>query len=187
MAVQVTTGQVQNTISFTETAALAFNALAPYAVTLGNGSINYVNLTGGAGTLATATSQGVGNIDTVYANQFTLASTSQAIDLFGGSLLSPSGKACVFARVREFIVQVVSTTANYLVQIYGSASNAPLWLPLVATYLWTTPGGLFRMSDPNSITTGGYLVDTSHKAITFNSASNTVVFNVLITGNSSQS
>ncbi len=187
MAVQVVNGQIQHTVSFTETAVLAFNALAPYAVTLGNGNVTYNNVTGGAGSLWTATAGGIGNVDTVYANQITLASTTQALDLFGGTMLSPSGKACVFARVREFIVQVVSTTANFLVQIYGSASNAPLWLPLVATYLWTAPGGLFRMSDPNSITTGGYLVDNTHKAVTFNSVSNTVVFNVLITGNSSAS
>jgi hypothetical protein len=177
MAVQTVNGQIQQTVSFTETAILAFNALAPYAVSLASGNLTYAAATGGAG-----------NVDTVYANQFTLASTTQALNLFNGSLLSPSGKACVFARVREFIVQVVSTTAGLLIEFYATASTGVTWLPLLATPLSVYPnGGVVRFADPNSITTNGYLVVTGNNGVTFNSLSNTVVFNVLMVGNSSVS
>lgn len=177
MAVQSVSGQVSQNYQFTELATLGFTiSTNPFVVTLPNIGLTYSAATGGAG-----------NVDTVYAAQLTVNATTQAIDLFGGSLLSPSGKACVFARVREFIVAPVTTTAGFIVQVYASASNAPLWLPPVANPLFANPGGIIRLSDWGSITTGGYLIDTSHKSITFNTGSNNVTFNVLIVGNSSAS
>ena len=179
MAVQVISGTTSGSMSFTEVATLAFNTSSQFQVQVPGGALafTFANATGGAL-----------NVDTMYAHQYTLASTTQAIDLFGGSLLSPAGNACVFARVRLFHVDVVTTGAGKLIEVYGSASNAPAWLPLVATYLWATPsGGSITLIDPSEITTAGYLVSTSAKAITFNSASNTVTFNVLIVGNSSAS
>lgn len=179
MAVQVVTGSATQGLSFVETATIGFNTAAPYPVSIpaASSNFNYVNTTGGA----------LG-CDTIHAKQYTLASTTVVIDLFGGTLLSPSGAACVFARVREFVVAPVSTTAGFLIKVYASASNAPLWLPPVANFLWATPnGGMLRLSDPNAITTNGFLVDNTHKSITFDSGSNTVVFNLLIVGNSSAS
>ena len=176
MAVQTVNGQIQQTVSFVETAALAFNASAPYACALPSGNLTYNPATGGAG-----------NCDTLYALSTSLASTTLAINLFNGSLLSPSGKACVFLRVREFIVVNTSTVAGDLLEVYATASTGVAWLPLVATYITVPAGGVFRMSDYSSITTNGYLVVTGSNGITFNSASNTVTFDVLIAGNSSVS
>jgi hypothetical protein len=177
MAVQTVNGQVQQTVGFAETATLAFNTAASYPASLPSGNLTYAAATAGAL-----------NCDTIYAAQVSLASTTLAINLFNGSLLSPSGKACVFARVREFIVTVVSPTAGYLLEVYATASTGVTWLPLVATFITVCAnGGQFRMSDPNSITTNGLLVVTGNNGITFNSVSNTVVFNVLIVGNSSAS
>ncbi len=164
--------------NFQEVATLVFSTTGVYpAQPLTTNAFNFVNTTAGA----------LG-CDTIHAKQYTLASTTSALDLFGGSLLSPSGAACVFARVRLLVLAPVTTTAGFLMKIYSSASNAPLWLPPVATFQWATPnGGAFILFDPNAITTQGYLVDTSHKAITLDSASNTVVANLLIVGNSSAS
>ena len=175
MAVQTVTGNTSFSFNFNEVATLAFNTSGVYNASITSG-LTFANTTGGA----------LG-CDTIHAKQYTLASTTTAIDLNSG-LLSPSGAACVFARVRVFIVAPVTTTAGSLIKVYASASNAPLWLPPVATFLWATPnGGAVILFDPNAITTQGYLVDGTHKAITFDSGSNTVVFNVLILGNSSAS
>ncbi len=179
MAVQVVTGQVTAQFTFTEVATLGFNTAANFATSnpLSASNYNFLNTTGGA----------LG-CDTVHAKQYTLASTTTTLDLFGGTLLSPSGAACVFARVRLFVVAPVDTTAGHLVKVYSAASNAPLWFPPVANFMWATPnGGALILFDPSAITTQGYLVDTSHKSITLDSVSNTVVFNVLILGNSSAS
>ncbi len=179
MAVQTIVGQAQQSLSFSETATIAFNTAASYPASIPSANANFTYLSATAGALG---------IDTLHAKQYTLASTTVTLDLFGGSLLSPSGAACVFARVRVFWVGVVTTTAAKLINVQSGASSGVLWLPPAANTLWVTPnGGSLYMSDPNAITTQGYLVDTSHKNITFDSVSNTVVFNVLIAGNSSAS
>lgn len=176
MAVQVCSAQYNETISAFETATIGFNTSAQFPATLA-GNMTLANATAGAL-----------NIDTIHAKQYTLAATTIAIDLNGGSLLSPSGLACVFGRVRLFVVSIVDTTATHILKIYSSASNAPLWLPPVANYVWATPnGGEFKLFDPNSLTTNGYLVDSSHKSITFDAGAFTVIFNLLILGNTSQS
>ncbi len=176
MAVQVVSGQSLLSFNLTELGQLVFNASGPFNVQIPSQTgYSFANTTGGA----------LG-IDTIYAHSFSLASTTATIDLFGGSLTSPSGLACVFARVRIFAVAVTDTTSTHLIKIQSGASSGVLWLPPAANFVWSTPnGGAFVLFDPNSITTAGFLVDTSHKNITFDSAALTVGFNVLIAGNSS--
>ena len=177
MAVQVVTGNVNQNVSFNEVGTLALNTSFAYPAAVPGLNFNYANTTGGA----------LG-VDTIYAHQYTLASTTVTIDLNGGSLLSPSGAACVFARVREFVVDVVDTTGTHKINVQAGASSGVLWLPLAANTLWATPnGGCLRLSDPNSINTAGYLVTNTQKNITFDSGAVTVIFNVLIVGNSSAS
>ena len=178
MAVQNCSGNVSMNFNFQEVGSLVFSTTGVYpAQPLSQNAFSFLNATAGAL-----------NCDTIHAKQYTLASTTAALDLFGGSLLSPAGNACVFARVRLLVLAVTTLTAGFLMKLYASASNAPLWLPPVANFLWTTPnGGAIVFFDPNAITTQGYLVDTSHKAITLDSASNTVTANLLIVGNSSAS
>ena len=173
MAVQVVTGSTQQSITFTQTATVGISS-QPLTQSIPAG-FNFANATGGAL-----------NVDTIHAKQYTLASTTVTLDLFGGSLLSPSGAACIFNRVRLFVVSVVDTTSTHLINVQSGASSGVLWLPPAANSLWATPnGGQLTLFDPNSITTAGYIVDTSHKNITFDSLSLTVIFNVLIVGNSS--
>ena len=179
MAVQNCSGNVSMNFNFQEVGSLVFSTTGVYpAQPLSQNAFSFLNATAGAL-----------NCDTIHAKQYTLASTTVALDLFGGSLLSPAGNACVFARVRLIVLAPTTLTAGFLMQIYGAASNAPLWLPsLAASPDWATPnGGAYVKFDPNSITTQGYLVDTSHKAIVLNSVSNTVTANLLIVGNSSAS
>ncbi len=176
MAVQVCSGQYNVTISAFEQATICFNTAAQFPASIAN---NLQLANGTAGAL---------NVDTIHAKQYTLASTTTTINLFDGSLLSPSGAACVFARVRLFAVSVVDTTASHRINVQSGASSGVLWLPPAANTLWATPGGgNLILFDPNGITTAGYLVVTGNKNITFDSLSVTVIFNVLILGNSSAS
>lgn len=178
MAVQVCSGQVSMNFNFSEVGSLVFSTTGVYPAQ---------PLTTNAFTFASATA-GALNCDTIHAKQYTLASTTQALDLFGGTMLSPAGNACVFARVRVFLLAVTTTTAAFLMKVYGSASNAPAWLPLVAVPQDSQPnGGVFLRFDPNQVGANGYLVDTSHKAFTLDSGSNTVTANLLVLGNSSAS
>ncbi len=176
MAVQSVSGQSLLNFNLTELGTLVFNSAGPF-------NIQIPSQTGYTFTSATA---GALHLDTVYAHSFSLASTTATINLFDGSLTSPSGLACVFARVRIFIVAVTDTTATHLINVQAGASSGVLWIPPAANTQWATPnGGALTLFDPNSITTAGYLVDTSHKNITFDSGALTVGFNVLIAGNSS--
>lgn len=179
MAVQVCSGISNISFNFTEVAQLTFSPTGVYpANPITQSGWNFITATGGA----------LG-VDTIHAKQYTLAATTSALDLFGGTLLSPSGAACVFARVRILVLAVTTSTAGFVMKLYGSASNAPAWLPLVAVPQYASSnGGIFMpVFDPNSITTAGYLVDNTHKSITLDSGANTVTANLLIMGNSSAS
>jgi hypothetical protein len=176
MAVQNVSGQSLLNFNLTEIATLVFSSTGQY-------NIQIPSQTGYSFTSATG---GALHLDTVHAKAYSLASTTQTINLFDGSLLSPSGAACVFARVRIFMVFVTDTAAAKRINIQAGASSGVLWIPPAANTQWAEPnGGLYTLFDPNAITTAGYLVDTSHKNITFDSLSQTVGFNVLIAGNSS--
>ncbi len=177
MAVQVVGGTSNISAQFAEQALLAFNSTFNYPANMPFTSPAWVNTTGGA----------LG-LDTLFAHQYSLASTTATINLFDGSLLSPGGNACVFHRVRFFAVGVVTTTAAFVINVQSGASSGVLWLPPAANTLFIpSNNSLFVLADPMSITTSGFIVDTSHKNITFDSLSTTVVFNVLIVGNSSAS
>ncbi len=177
MAVQNVGGTSNLSMQFQEQALLAFNSTFNYPANMPFTSPAWANTTGGA----------LG-LDTLYAHQYTLVSTTATINLFDGSLLSPGGNACVFNRVRFFAVGVVTTAAGKLINVQSGASSGVLWLPPAANTLFIpSNNSLFVMADPMSITTNGFIVDTSHKNITFDSVSNTVAFNVLIVGNSSAS
>ena len=177
MAVQVCSGNSNINFNFQEVATLVFSTTGVYpAAPITTPAWNFINATGGA----------LG-VDTIHAKQYTLAATTQALDLFAGTLLSPSGAACVFARVRVMCLAVLTTTAGFTMQLYGSAATAPAWLPLVAVPMYAASNGGVTVYpfDPNSITTAGFLIDTTHKSITLNSGANTVTANLLIMGNSS--
>ncbi len=175
MAVQSVSGQTLTSVNLTELGQLVFNAAGPYNIqsptTIGN---TYTAATGGAA-----------HLDTVWAHSYSLASTTATINLFDGSLTSPSGLACVFARVRIFLVTVTDSTSTHLISVQSGASSGVLWLPPAASTLFCPPGATIKLEDLSSITTAGFLVDTSHKNITFDSGALTVAFNVVIAGNSS--
>ncbi len=175
MAVQSVSGQTLASSNLTELGQLVFNSAGPY-------NIQIPSQTGYAYNAATG---GALHLDTVWAHRYSLAATTATINLFDGSLLSPSGLACVFARVRVFMIANFDTVSTHLINVQAGASSGVLWIPTAATTLFVPPGGTLMMQDPSSITTAGWLVDTSHKNITFDSGALTVTFDVLIAGNSS--
>lgn len=129
---------------------------------------------------------GSGQIDTVYAAQFSLAaSTPQTINLT--SLTDPLGKSISFARVRDFVVQNTASTSGYDCQVYASASNGWAVLPASSGPLYARAGSVVRLSDKLSTGSGaGNIVSGSSNSVTFNPGSNAVTINVWIVGGSAQ-
>jgi hypothetical protein len=129
--------------------------------------------------------QGVNyGVDQVYAAQITLASTTLTIHPETATLDDPFGNTLAMKRYRDIIVQNTNTTFGQDLEWYSSSSDGVGWLP-------TTPGNIVRAggldwrSDPLSFgaTVGNYVTATTD-GITFNSLSATVIFNVVIVGNS---
>ena len=125
-------------------------------------------------------------IDLAAWGQLSLASTTQLIDF--SSLADPNGTTHDWTggRVRLFVVQTVTTTTAYDLQVYADATNGVSFLPPVANYVPVrTNGGILIIYDPNSNGSGnGNVITASLKRLDFNSGSNTVVFNWLALGNS---
>lgn len=172
------TGTTNRNVSITETATvgLASQSLNQPMVT----SFNYQQ----AGTAA-------GQVDTLYAATLTLSGSAATIDLFGGTLKDPAGNALVFARVREFIVTNPDPTATHTVKVSSGAANPVAWLPPAANALVLQPQGTgsvpgrIDISDPNGTGGGnGYIVDGTHKTVTFDPGAFTITINVLICGGS---
>ena len=172
MAAQVVSGNVTLNASFIQTNStglvtpISASALAQVTTTL-------QNLTGMPN-----------GIDTLYANQLTLAAAATHINLFSATDIL--GDTVVFARVRFWIVQVLTLTAAHLVNVYTRTGTDPvIWLPVTTTgALWAPPGGFVCGYDPISTTTNGYVVGSSAFDFTVDPASNTCVANVIIAGNS---
>jgi hypothetical protein len=168
---QVVVGTVSFNASFTEAATAVGTYQIPVSSSL---NLSYTN--------GTASNQ----VDTIYAKTFSLASTTQTIDLT--SLTDPAGNSINFARVREFIVVNTSTTAGYDLEVYSGSSNG--WAPIGAVsgtpcYVRYGSGAMYRLSDPVSTGSGnGNVVGSTSKTITFNSGSNTVTFYVIVVGGS---
>lgn len=130
---------------------------------------------------------GAGAVDTIYAKQITfVASTPQTLDLT--SLTDLGGASISFARVRELIIQVVSTTAGWNLTLGNAASNAfsAFW---GATGTHTVmAGSILYITDPNTVGSSvGAYIDSTHKNLKLDPGSNAVVANILIVGCSAQS
>jgi hypothetical protein len=166
---QVVVGTVTFNASFTEQATSNVTYQIPVTSSL--------NVSYGNGTAS-------GQIDTIFAKTFSLASTTQTLDLT--TLTDPAGNAITFARVREFIVVNTSTAPGQDLQVYSGASNG--WSPIgavTATPTFARYSGSYRLSDPTSTGSGnGNVVGSTSKTVTFNSGSNTVTFYVIIVGGS---
>lgn len=165
---QVVTGNVSLNFSFVEAVSGVTNYQIPATI---SANLSYAN--------GTASNQ----VDTIYAKQLSLTGATTTIDLT--SLTDPAGNSINFARVREFIVQNLSSTAGYDVKIESGASNGWAPLPPSSSPNYARYSGTFRMSDP--VSTGGSngnVVSGSSKTITFDPGANTFNINVIIVGGS---
>jgi hypothetical protein len=167
-------GQVSTIFALQEQIATGVLQTINYPLPITN-TVNYPTAAGG-GTAA-------GQLDTIYAAQLTLAGTTIALNLHTG-LIDPAGNAISFARVREFVVQVVTATAGYSVEVYAGASDGWPFLPPVANPLTAQPnGGMVILRDSQSSGSGvGNVVTATTGNIVLNPGSNTVVVNVIIAG-----
>jgi hypothetical protein len=124
-------------------------------------------------------------IDLAAWGQVSLASTSQLVDF--SALVDPGGitQNWTGGRVRIFVVQVVTATAGFDIEVYSDATNGVTFLPPVASFLPVRAnGGLLLILDQNTNGANGNLITSSHKRLDFNSGSNTVVFNWMALGSS---
>jgi hypothetical protein len=125
---------------------------------------------------------GAGAIDLIYAKQIALvASTPQTLDLT--SLADLSGATVSFARIRELVIQVVTTTPGDNVTVGDAAATAfaAFW---GATGTDTVYAGSIRyFTDPTSIGSGvGAVVTSTSKSLKLDPGSNNVTINLLIAG-----
>jgi hypothetical protein len=121
-------------------------------------------------------------VDTIFAKNISLAATTQTFAL--NSVVDPAGNTVSFARVREFVIVNLSTTAGFDLGVSSGASNGVTWLPASGT-LTCRAGGTLRISDPVSTGSGsGNTVGTTTFNVTVNAGANTVNFLILIVGGS---
>ena len=125
---------------------------------------------------------GAGAIDLIHAKQYALvASTPQTIDL--SAIADLSGATVNFARVREFVVQVVTTTAGDNVTLGDAASNAfsAFWGATGTNVVFA--GTVYHVADPTSVGAGvGAIVDSTHKNVKLDPGSNNVTINLIVAG-----
>lgn len=157
-------------LAFTQTnSAGLINPLSFQAV------VNQIN-----GSYANGT--GANQLNLMYASQFSLSSSTLAIDLT--SLTDLAGAAVNMLRVREFVVQVITTASGQNVTVYASASSGWSVLPGSASAISVLAnGGMFRLSDPITVGSGnGYVTGASSKKLVVDGSSSIVTGNLLILG-----
>lgn len=176
MATQAVTCQTNMSVSAVQTVntGVITNYTIPATVV---SNFQYTNATTGAGTC-----------DQLYEKQLTLAAAATTISL--QALTDPAGNTINMARVREFIVTNLSTTAGQDVKVEAGTTNGwsvlpPSTQPLYARAGNTTAGGFIRISDyASSGASNGNVTATGSLNVTFDPGANTVSINVLILGNS---
>lgn len=171
---QVVTGQVGLNMSVTQTATTG--QINPGGQTLTNliqQVYQYVNAGGGQKYA----------VDQVYATQITLASTTQTVHFETATAKDPFGNTLAMLRIRDLFIQNITVTSGFDLKVYVPASNAITWLPPVANFLTVRAGGLLWVNDPLSFGGGvGNVVGATTDGLTFDSASNTITFNVVAVG-----
>lgn len=125
---------------------------------------------------------GAGQIDLLYAKQLTfVASTPQTLDLT--AIADLSGATVNMARVREVLLQVVTTTVDFDIVLGAAASNAwaALWGATGTQEVFA--GSCFHFSDPNTVGSGkGAVTSGTSKNLKLDPGSNVVVANLIIAG-----
>jgi hypothetical protein len=169
------------------TATINFNFNTQQTITTGN-----INAAGsvfnGLVTFAKqyVNAQGVNyGVDQLFAQQLTLASTTGTYHFETATQKDPWGNTLAMLRIRDLIIQNTNTTLGQDLEYYASASNGIAWLPTVSAPLIVRAGGLDWKSDPLGFgaAVGNYITATTD-GLTVNSLSATVIFNLVVIGNS---
>jgi hypothetical protein len=125
---------------------------------------------------------GAGAINLIYAKQIALvASTPQTLDLT--TLTDLSGATVSFARIRELVVQVVTTTAGFNVTLGNAAATsfAAFWGAAGTDTVFA--GAIRYFTDPTSVGVGvGAVTSGTSKSLKLDPGSNNVTINLLIAG-----
>jgi hypothetical protein len=122
-------------------------------------------------------------VDQLYAMQLTLASTTQTVHFQTATAKDPFGNTLAMLRIRALLVQNLNATLGQDLKVYAPSSNGITWLPPVANFIPVRPGGAIVLLDPLSFGSAvGSVVGASSDGVTFDSGSNTVMFNVLALG-----
>lgn len=99
-------------------------------------------------TLALADGVGANQARTIFADNRTLApSTTEDLDLAGGTLVDPFGAAFAPTKVRAIIIVAAVGNVNNVV-IGGDVNSLP-FLSAAATTVTLKPGGIFVFVDPS--------------------------------------
>lgn len=165
----VVTGNSQITLGLNQsvTTGLVKAQTLPAALTL---SSNYTNGTG------------ANQIDLLYAKQLTfVASTPQTLDL--AAIVDLSGATVNMARVREILLQIVTTTVDFNLTLGAAASNpwAAIW-GTTGTHV-VMAGSTLSISDPTTVGSGkGFVTSGTSKALKLDPGSNVIVCNLIIAG-----
>lgn len=167
MAVVTGTSTVNGGFNQVVTSGLVTSQTIPAALSL---TTQYINGTG------------AGQINLLYAKQLSLvASTPQTIDL--NALPTVDGVTSAYVRVREFILQVVTTTVDFNVTLGAAASNpwAALWGTTGTQVVMA--GSIFYFTDPTTVgASKGAIVSGTSKAVKIDPGSNNVTVNLIIAG-----
>jgi hypothetical protein len=173
MAVGAVTGTVTTNFNFSEKVTSGISAAsgitAPLAITQTTSSY-------------TTTGTGSGQANLCFNEQVTfVASTPQTFNM--QTWLDPFGNVLNFVRVREFVIQVFSTTAGFNIELYSAASDGVAFLPPIANFIPIYAGGMYIFRDPISTGAGnGALITSTTCNFTINPGANAVVVNILAAG-----
>lgn len=129
-----------------------------------------------------ANGTGAGQVDLIYAKQLTFAaSTPQTLDL--AAIVDMSGATVNMARIREIVIQVVTTTVDFNLTVGAAAANpwAAIW-GTTGTHV-VMAGSLLYISDPTSVgASKGLVTSGTSKTLKLDPGSNILIANVIIQG-----
>lgn len=130
-----------------------------------------------------AKSFGVGSAldecDVAWADERTLAATSEELDLAGG-LTDDFGSAFSFAKVKVVAIRNLATTAGHVLEVGGAASNAFLLLKAANDVDQIGPDGRRLFVEP-SLAGKAVTASTADK-LKIDSGANTITYQILIAG-----
>ncbi len=133
-------------------------------------------------TLSDTLSNGTGNdqVDVVWHDQRTLATTSENLDL-AGSLTSSFGTTVTFAKVKAFCIKNTATTTNQIVTVGGAgATQFVNWVGAVTDTVKIGPAAILLLWSPMD----GYAVGAGASDLLKIATNASITYDIWIIGTS---